>query len=162
MIYHIGSSVAAMQGLPSFAGGYGASAKEIQDFLDKIKAAPYRYLVAVTANQYQAKTGQILEKNGFKSIINFMSSHNTPGETMTLWYKYNKNKKLTDDAPIKQPNSNCTVTWKEHVPGKRFNLITFKGKKYKPGWLGDYKRLDKTPIYYKVDGDKNVIKGIFD
>ena len=152
---HLGHNVGNIYSLPT--GGYYKEKQEALTAFDQslnLKKLPYKYLTAITANKYQAKAAAILVKNKFKHIVTFYSSHESPDETLTLWFKEQKGKKVIPDVKIYAPEYNCTVSYNDEDSGKYLDLSASNKDK------ATHLRIGKTPVYYRVRKNK-VTKGEF-
>lgn len=146
---HLGHNVGNIYGLPT-GGYYKEKETDLAAFDGSLKKLPYKYLTAITANKNQTKAAAILKKNKFKSIVTFYSSHESKDETLTLWFKEQKGKKPLPENKIYNPDYNCTVSYNDEDSGKYLDLSASKNNK------GTHKRIDKSPVYYRVIKNKVV------
>lgn len=70
--FHLGGNVGVIHGMPyGYGGGYVTKAS-LEDFSIYLKEVKYKYLLATTANKYQSKAAGVLQKEGFKELVNFL------------------------------------------------------------------------------------------
>ena len=108
---------------------------------------PIRYCIAITADKYQITSHEPLMANGFKKILVFLSSHNSPDEYLTFWVRYDKSVATytKDNEPTRcvTPPYNCSVSINQHYEN-RLDIKTNrpKGK--------TYRKIRYMPIWYKI------------
>jgi hypothetical protein len=141
---HFGQNVCVIQYMPQRYSFYSSTNTKYEEFETEIKNLKYKYLLAVTANFYQKDSRETLQKQGFKEIITFLSTHGGQ-ETLTLWVKIQESENK-EPEPITTPSSNCTVHYSRQ--SGRFRLTLNKtGVSLK---LRGWKNVDNTPIWYSV------------
>ena len=158
IVTNLGYNVGTIYNMPFTEQYYPPTKEQMDKFEDKLKDLPFKYVTAITADKYQNKIRGILEKNGFKSIIKFNSSHDCKDETLTLWLK-KQNKSKKHDIGIDFPTSNCSVDYGK-VGTKRFTFLASNLKNIKK-LNKNFERIGKTPIFFAVN-DKHKVVGIFD
>lgn len=127
-------------------------------FEKELKNIKYKYLVATTANKYQADCAKTLEENGFRAVVEFKSSHESPSETVTLWAKTQSQVEDLSKTYINWPEENCTVTYNREI--NKYCCVTVKTDKDTDESLkkDKFKRIKNTPIYFRVREDKIIKK----
>lgn len=146
-IYNVGGNVGAVWGLPWEEGRYAQSEASFKDFSNQLNGLKYKHLLAITANLFQGRAGTVLSQNGFKPYVTFNSSHDTRGETLTIWVKTRPGKIVPPKTKINLPGWNCSVTFNRNI-NYRCKLTV---KKNKADILPNgFVQIPKTPIYYKI------------
>lgn len=112
-----------------------------------------RYTIAITSNKYQHNNRAKLEKNGFKQKIEFLSSHGND-ETLTLWLKVNSKANKPKNKQISLPATNCSVMYSRNELYRICHITIKDGiKDIVPN---NFKRLEKTPIWFFIQENKLV------
>lgn len=143
---YIGHSTCVIDNLPFRDSGYSSnsSMKELEKSID---AAKFKYVIAVTANKHQKHTWNTLKDYGFKSIVTFNSSHDNNDETLTIWLKINNRiRKTADNTKLRAPGWNCSVIYNST---ERYRCNIFLSDKHNDRLI-NFRRIPKTPIYYKI------------
>lgn len=130
--------------------GYGEA--RLVEFLKDSKELKFKYLIAITANHYQKAARLVLKRSGFTELKEhiFYSAHNDKTETLSIWFKIQKNKKKPNNAEIADLIGNCSVSTCRD--GSKQCVITIKGKEDTVKSLTEkkFQAIDKTPIWFKI------------
>ena len=150
----MGCNVGTICGLPF--GDY-QKPEHLKILSDDIEKAPFRHIIIITANKYQKKSFDILDKHGFRAVFEFLSAHDNHTETLTVWVKTNEEIDKTPILNVGFNGYNCSVAFNSYEVSERRCLICMKDTKDKKDMPPGFKRIKNTPIWFYID-EKHVIK----
>ena len=150
---YFGSNVCGITSMPWDQSGnyyFSSSANESSNFSKQLENVKYKYLFAITTI-FQKDCAKILEKNRFKAIIIFHSSHFGGKEYLTFWVKANPKQKATDkNKAIVIPYGNCSVDF-HRDKSINFNVLIKEPKETAASLVKKgYKKVENMPIWYRL------------
>lgn len=150
-ILHLGSKVGLVHSFNYTGGGNYYRDKLPDNDMLEIKTAfeksnkEFRYVLAITADKFQAHTFPILKNLKFSKFLTFKSSHDSPDEFLTIWVKFNKNVSELSKLPKSDGPWSCSVRINNHNEKKRCHITTENPNNE------SYLQVKKYPIWVSVD-----------